>query len=347
MTSAGAFDYHRPSRLDEAVAVLLEGGSRAALLAGGTDLVPRLKRAQRAVDVVVDLAGLAELASIEERPEGLRIGAMATARQVARHPLVCERFPTLADAARVVGAQQIREMATVGGALASGPRCQFHDQTPFWRRANGPCLRDGLGTCHATGADRCVATHACDLPVALAALEALVEIDGPEGQRRLDVPGLHGRDGSSHLALEAGEILTAVVVPWRASRLVSAYRKLRLRKAVDRPLLGLGIALEIDAGLELRGLRIAACGVGPAVRLAPGLEPFVGARLDAPLADAVARAVARWLAPSPAIRIDVEWRRAMGLVLVRRALEALMLEAARRPGPRPEQEARPRRSSEA
>lgn len=333
MTFSRGFEHFRPSRLDEATAVLLEGGARAALLAGGTDLVPRLKRGQRALDVVVDLGGIAELGEVTATADGVRLGAMASPYDLARNGLVAERFPAVAEAARAVGAMQIRGMATLGGALASGLRCQFHDQTPFWRGANGPCLRDGGERCHATGRDLCVATQACDLPVALAALGARVEIRGPEGTRELEVTELQTGDGLAPLALGPGELVVAATLPWAASRLEGTYRKLRLRKAVDRPLLGLGLAAGVSEGGALESLRVAACGVGPAVRLAPDLEPFLGSRLDAALAGAIARSVARWLTPSPALRVDVAWRAGMGRVLVERGLEAIAKRAAARPRP--------------
>lgn len=328
-----SFEYLRPRSLAEASAVLLEGGDRAALLAGGTDLLVRLKRSIRKVDVVVDLGGLPELRDVVERPEGLWLGALVTPAELAAHPLARDLFTAVSRAASVVGACQIRQMATVGGALCSGPRCQYRDQSLFWRRTLGPCLASGGERCLATGGERCLATVACDLPPALAALGAVVEVHGPDGLRRSPVEGLYTGSGSyngrTHLSLGPGEVVTGALLPWPARDRVSTYEKVRLRRAVDRPLVGLAVEAAFDQRGTIGELRIATCGDGPWVRLVEGLEPFVGARLDERVAEAAGRAVRRAFLPTPAVRIDLAWRRHMAGVVARRALIELAARAAR------------------
>lgn len=321
MTSAGSFEYLRPRHIEEAIAVLLESGDRAALLAGGTDLLVRLKRALRAPDVVVDLGGLPDLATIDERADGLHIGATATVAAIVEHPVARRVFPGLTRAASLVGACQIRAMATVGGALCSGLRCQFRDQSRFWRSTLGPCVVRGGAACHAQPGDRCVATVACDLPPALAALGGLAEVVGPDGSRRIPVGSLYLDDGLRHLALTQGEVVTGVLLPWPARTSFSTYGKARLRKAVDRPLVGVAVAADLGRDRMLQALRIAACGCGPQVLLVEGLEPFVGARLDERVAEAVGRVVLRAFRPSPAVRVDPAWRRHLAGTLARRGLE--------------------------
>lgn len=332
-TLTRSFEYHRPGSVEEASSILVEGGGRAAVLAGGTDLLARVKRSLRSLDVVVDLGGLDELGRIEERAEGLFVGATARAWEIARHGTVAACFPALARAAGLVGGVQIRHMATLGGAVCSGLRCQLRDQSRFWRATIGPCLLDGGPACHARpgAGPSCAATAACDLPPALAALGAVLEIHGPAGRRELPVEAAYTGDGLRPLALDPGEIVLGARLPWsrRAPLVRSHYEKLRLRKAVDRPLVGVALALALEPGGAIAELRVAACGQGPAVQLVPGLEPFVGAELTTEVTEAIGRQVSRWFVPSPALRIDQAWRRAVAGLMVRRTAEALA-RAARR-----------------
>jgi 4-hydroxybenzoyl-CoA reductase subunit beta len=249
---------------------------------------------------------------------------MVTPFELAANAVVRSQFPALAQAAAVVGAVQLRGMATVGGALCGGLRCQYFDQSLFWRRANGRCRQEGGESCHAGSATRCVATQATDLAPALLALGATVELEGPDGVRRVPLGELYTSDGLAPYALGPGELLCAVIVPWPSATARSGYRKLRLRRAIDRPLVGLGLAIESDGDGTLLDLRIAVCGVGPAVVLVPGLEAFLGARLDESVASAIGRAVSRWLVPSPAWRIEAAWRQGMAGTMVARALPSLV-----------------------
>ncbi len=334
MTSTGIFDCFRPRSLAEAIAVLLENGDHAALLAGGTDLLVRLKRAQRSVDVVVDLNGMEELRRIEATPQGVEVGALVTPAMIATHPLFqSSGFNALTKAAAAVGALQVRNMATVGGALCNGLRCQYRDQSSFWRSSHGYCLREGGDLCHATGlSSQCVATQSCDLPPAFLALNAHVRIIGPDGMRNTPLADLYTDDATHPLALERAEILSDVILPWPTPATQSDYRKLRLRQAIDRPLLGIATQIGLSEELIINGINIAVCGVGPAIRLVPTLESFIGAQLDAPLSQAIGRVVSRWISPSPVFReVDMTWRKAMGHELVVKQLYS-MEKAARSGG---------------
>lgn len=320
-----SFEYHRPSSLAEASSLLIEGGDRVALLAGGTDLVVRLKRGLRRADLVVDLGGLDELSGIEERVDGLWLGAMARPWDLATHPALRQRFAAVAESAAVVGAMQVRSMATLGGALCGGLRCQLRDQSRFWRRTLGACLQDGGDRCHASATGRCLATVAADLPPALVAAGAEVELRGPEGRRTMPAERLYTGDGLRPLTLEPGELITGALLPWsvRAPRRLSSYRKTALRRSIDRPLVGLAAAVELSTSAEIEVLRIALCGDGPAVQLVDGLEGFVGAQLTPEVAASVGRQVAARFVPTPALRVDRAWRRTMATVMARRALGEL------------------------
>jgi CO/xanthine dehydrogenase FAD-binding subunit len=165
---------------------------------------------------------------------------------------------------------------------------------------------------------------ACDIPPVLAALGGVAEVVGPDGTRSVPVEAMYRDDGLRHLDLARGELVTGVLVPWPVRTSVSTYAKARLRKAVDRPLVGVAVAADVGPDREIRAIRVAVCGSGPRVQVVEGLEPFIGARLDEPVAEAVGRAVHRAFHPSPALRIDPAWRRHCTGVLVRRSLEEVL-----------------------
>ncbi|NTU79919.1 MAG: 4-hydroxybenzoyl-CoA reductase, partial [Chloroflexales bacterium] len=139
------FRYLAPHSAGEAVRLLGEYGDRAMLVAGGTDLYPNLKRRQFAPELLVGLRGLRDLIGIAGDPgQGVVIGALTTLSDVAGHPMLCARYPALAQAAGLVAAPQLRNVGTLGGNLCVDTRCSYYNQSEFWRASLGDCMmRDG------------------------------------------------------------------------------------------------------------------------------------------------------------------------------------------------------------
>ncbi|WP_284619113.1 4-hydroxybenzoyl-CoA reductase subunit beta [Aquabacterium humicola] len=310
----------RPSSVDDATRALAESGAQA--LAGGTDLLPNLRRGIGAPLVLVDLGAVAGLAGIDVQPDGsLRLGAATTLAALAGHPSVRADWPVLAKAASLVAGPTHREAATLGGNLCQDTRCVFYNQSDWWRAGNGWCLKYRGDKCHVVvKSDRCYATYHGDVAPALIALDAGVEIAGPGGMRTLPLAALYVEDGRQRLTLSSGEWLTAVVVPpsagWRAD-----YAKARIRDAVDFPLAGAAVALRRD-GHRIAGLRVAITGTNSAPLVVPTLG-VVGATWDAESAAVLAKAVqatANVLATTVA---PVRYRRRMLLALVRRLVDEL------------------------
>src|SRR5438105_4205212 len=129
------FQYFAPRELSEAAALLAEHGSRASLVAGGTDLFPNMKRRQQEPSVVIGLRGIASLRSIEASSAGMRIGAMTTLHELATSSPVVRHYPALAHAAGVVSTPPLRRMGTFGGNLCLDTRCTYYDQTYHWRKS--------------------------------------------------------------------------------------------------------------------------------------------------------------------------------------------------------------------
>lgn len=274
----------RPTSLDDAIAALGQPGARP--LAGGTDLLPNLRRGLGEPATLVDLSGIAGLDEIRSGDGALRIGAGVTLEAMAEHPAVPM---VLAAAALAVAGPSHRAAATLGGNLCQDTRCVFYNQSAWWREANGWCLKYRGDKCHVVvKSDRCYATYHGDVAPALMVLGARADLAGPAGRRQMPLADLFAESGAAHLALMPGEILAAVLLPplddWRAD-----YVKVRIRDAIDFPLAGVAAALRLDDG-RLTGLRVAITGAAsaPLSVAVSGLEDCTDVQAAA---EAVAEAV--------------------------------------------------------
>ncbi|MGZ4396389.1 MAG: FAD binding domain-containing protein, partial [Gaiellaceae bacterium] len=207
------FTYLRPRELGEACALLAEHGTDAALVAGGTDLLPKLKRQQIVARVLIGLQGIEELRRTRANG-GLSIGAGARLCELAAHPALEGPYAALGRAAGLIASPQIRNAGTLGGNLCLDTRCDYYDHTSDWREALGGCMKAGADVCRlASGGDRCWAITTSDLaPVALA-LEASVRLVSADGERLLPLADMYRDDGAAHLNKAPGEILAELVLP--------------------------------------------------------------------------------------------------------------------------------------
>ncbi len=241
----------------------------AAPIAGGTNLLDLMKENVSRPGQLVDINRLA-LAGIDATPDGgLRIGALATNADTARHPRVRADYPLLAEAILAGASAQLRNMATAGGNLMQRTRCYyFYDVgTPCNKRQPGsgcPAI-GGMNRIHAIlGASaHCVAVHPSDMCVALAALDATVEVLGPDGPRAIPFGQFHRLPGDTperDTNLARGEVITALLLPPAGAAQRSAYVKVRERSSYAFALVSVGVALELVDGV-LGEVRIALGGV--------------------------------------------------------------------------------------
>jgi 4-hydroxybenzoyl-CoA reductase subunit beta len=276
---------HRPATLEEAVR-LKAASEGARFLAGGTDLLVNLRHGLGEPSELIDLTAVADLASVRRNGESLWIGAGVTLADLARHPDV---HPALIQAALAVAGPTHRAAATLGGNLCQDTRCVFYNQSEWWREANSFCLKKEGDKCQVVAkSDRCYATYHGDIAPVLMVLDAEALLVGPDGARRVKLGDLYRETGASHLALAAGEVLAVVVLPvlpgWRAG-----YRKVRIRDAIDFPLVGLAAALRRD-GDVIGDLRLAITGTNSAP-LAVDTAGVAGRLWDGDAAATVAQAL--------------------------------------------------------
>ena len=282
----------------------------AAFLGGGTNLVDLMKLGVVAPGMLVDVTRL-----LPDRIErtvnrdgevggGLRIGAGVRNSDLAADPQVRAEFPMLAQAVLAGASGQLRNMATVGGNLLQRTRClYFQDVTkPCNKRMPGSgCpaqAGDHRNLAILGGSSDCVATHPSDMAVALAALDALVHVEGAAGPRAIPLSGLYrlpGDEPDRETTLERGDLITAVEVPARRYAGNSAYRKVRDRASYAFGVASVAAALDATGGV-VQDVRIALGAVAPVpwrARLAeqvlvgqPATAEWFGRAADAELAAA-------------------------------------------------------------
>src|SRR5690348_4495255 len=212
--------------------------ARAMLMAGGTDVLPNMKHRVFTPQVVVGLRGVAALRGIAYDPEhGLRLGAGVRLSEIAASPIIRDRYPALARAADVVSTPQLRQMGTIGGNLCLDTRCNYYNQSEFWRQARDFCLKKGSEICRvAPNGQGCYAVSSCDTAPALIAFGATVRIASRSGDRIASVSDLYHDDGIHPVRLQHGEVLSDVYLPALAAGWRSVYEKYRVRGAFDFPI---------------------------------------------------------------------------------------------------------------
>jgi xanthine dehydrogenase YagS FAD-binding subunit len=262
------FSYIRADGMGTALHEIAASGE-AKFIAGGTNLIDLMKENVERPSRLVDINRL-PLAEIKATPDGgLRLGALATNTDVAYHPEVERRYPLLSKAILAGASPQLRNMATVGGNLMQRTRCYyFYDTaTPCNKRkpGTGCSAIDGfnrihgiLGTSH-----QCIAVHPSDMCVALAALDAVVRVTGPKGERAIPFADFHRLAGDTpHIDtnLGADEIITAVDLPARGFAEHHAYLKVRDRASYAFALVSVAAAVELE-GQIIKLARVALGGV--------------------------------------------------------------------------------------
>ena len=293
------FEYRAPRSVGEAATILAGEGPRAMLIAGGTDLLPNMKRRHQAPAVLVSLRKIPELRNLNRT-----FGAGVTLAEIARS----EKAPAaLRQAAAQVATPQIRGMGTLGGNLCLDTRCNYYNQTYEWRKAIDFCLKkDGKICWVATASKRCVAVSSTDTAPALIALNATVKLVSEKGEREIPVEALYQNDGIEYLSRRPDEILTAVHVPagWK-----SAYWKLRRRGSFDFPILGVAAAAKLE-GEVIAEARIALGAVASRPFLVEKAGAFLkGKRLTDEVIAQAAELVANRAKPMDNTDMDLYWRK--------------------------------------
>lgn len=266
------FNYVKASSVDRALA----GAAGGKFIAGGTTLVDLMKLNVEVPNALVDI-NLLPLDKVEKLPDGgLRIGALVRNSELAWNADVKEHYAVLSQAILSGASPQLRNMATTGGNLLQRTRCSYFREpsagTPGGYGCNkrvpgtGCAALEGFHRTHAIlgTSEHCIATHPSDMCVAMAALEAVIHIEGPKGKRTIPFAEFHKLPGATpHIenALEAGELVTYVDLPKPIEGARSVYLKLRDRASYEFALASAAVVAKVENG-HVRYVRVAMGGVG-------------------------------------------------------------------------------------
>ena len=303
------FQYQRPTSVAEAARILAGEGPRGMLIAGGTDLLPNMKRRQQTPATLISLSRVEGFKKIANG-SGLTLGAGLTLTEVVGTKAVREQYRGLWQAAAQVASPHLRNMGTLGGNLCLDTRCNYYNQNEDWREAIGYCMKKEGKTCWvATASKRCLAVSSTDTAPALIALNAKVRLVSAAGERELDLASLYNNDGIDYLTRKPDEILTEVVLP-DAGQWKSTYWKLRRRGSFDFPLLGVAAAARMASdGTVLEARLVLGAVSSQPLLVAKASEFLAGKQLsDEVIAEAGVLAASR-AKPMDNTDLDVYWRK--------------------------------------
>ncbi len=273
---------HQAHTLHQACGFLKRFAPDARLLAGGTDLLVDLKAGKLSIGHVVSINRIPDLRGVSHHQNGLRIGALTTPNELADAPLVRDRFPAILDATRELAAPQIRNLATVGGNIAS-------------------------------------AVPSADLPPILMAMNASVVLWSARGERTVPLEAFFL--GPRQTQCDQDELLTAILVPDPPQRFGAAYARFALRAANACAVAGVAASLELSQHKTIQQARIALAAVAPVPRLATAAaQSLINRTLDHSAIDRAANLAAQDADPISDIRASAEYRKELVAVLTRRAL---------------------------
>ena len=323
------FNYRSPRTVRDAADLLAGSSGGAMLVAGGTDLLPNMKRRQQVPGTLIGLRRIAELRTIESSAglsglRGITIGAGVTLTELVRDQRVRAEYGALWQAASQVATPHLRNMGTLGGNLCLDTRCNYYDQNYEWRKAIDFCIKKDGATCWvATGSPKCLAVSSTDTAPALLALGASVTLVSAHGTRQVAASDLYQNDGIHYLTRRPDEILTSIHIPpmagWR-----SVYWKLRRRGSFDFPVLSVAVAATVaaDGTVEAARIVLGAVASRPIVATAAA-DAIVGQRLTDEVIAHAAETAAKPAKPMDNTDFDLTWRKRVMKDVVTYALREL------------------------
>jgi len=312
------FDYLRPKTAREAARMAADLGPQAMFVAGGTDLFPKLKRRQFEVDTLIGLDFLPK--QVRSGSGETVVGAGVTLAAAATDAHLVKEFRGYAEAAGLVSSPPLRNAGTIGGNLCVDTRCNYYDMTYEWRKAVGFCIKkDGVICLVAPSSPRCWALSSSDTAPMAIALEGLVILAGPDGDRELPVATLYKDDGIDYLAKQPSEVVTGLRLP-ASEGTSSSYVKLRRRGSIDFPIAGAAVALGLDGDVVSR-CRIVLSAVASHPLEARAADEFLtGKNLDEEAIRQAAEIAAKPAKPLDNADLTHFWRKRMVRVVVEEAL---------------------------
>jgi 4-hydroxybenzoyl-CoA reductase subunit beta len=314
------FELHRPTSVEETVALAGRLAPKFDYIAGGTDLLPNYKMRLNTRPNLIALEDVSELRGVSLE----RVGAMARLGELERDAPFAQAYPGVVEAVREVATPLVRASGTLGGNLLVETRCFFFNQSLPWRESLGFCLKADGDRCHVVPQkEKCYATFSGDLAPSLSVLDAEVEVAGRSGRRRVPVTTMYDAEGDGIVRhhLQPGDLLVAVHFPSSARTMRATYRKLRVRPSFDFPELGVAAAARLDAEGRVESLALCVGGTETYPKRFDELTaPMLGAPPTLPRVRELAEAVQKRVRPVHNTFLQADYRKKMAGVFVRRAV---------------------------
>ncbi len=317
------FRYCAPTTIDEAALILASEGPQALLLAGGTDLLPNMKRRQQVPHTLVALSKIGALRSIQNG-SGLRLGAGLTLTNLVENDTIRREYTGLWQAAVQVATPLLRNMGTLGGNLCLDTRCDYYDQTYEWRKAIDFCMKKEGEICWvATASKKCLAVSSTDIAPALLALGAQLQLVSSTDERSLALDEYYNNDGIAYMVRRPDEILTEVILSspagWK-----STYWKLRRRGSFDFPVLSVAAAVRTAADGKVEDARIVLGAVASQpILTTAAADVLIGNQLSDEVIAAAAVAATHRAKPMDNTDFTLQWRKRVTPAFVTYALREL------------------------
>jgi 4-hydroxybenzoyl-CoA reductase subunit beta len=318
------FEFRVPRTLEEAARILDGEGATTMPLAGGTDLLPNMKRRQQVPRTLMSLRHIEALTQIQFQHSASRLGACLTLSDIAADPRFRNGLTALSQAASQVATPQIRNMATLGGNLCLDTRCNYYDQSYEWRKSINFCLKKDGTTCWvAPGSPKCVAVSSTDTAPALIALGARVCLVSRSEEREVPLSELYNNDGMNYSKRKPNEILAEVLLDpvhgWK-----STYWKLRRRGSFDFPVLSVAAAVHLsDTGVVDDARIVVGSAASRPLIAADAAKSLLGRSLNQESIAEAATLAARIAKPLDNTDFDMTWRKKVTSEFVTYALREL------------------------
>jgi 4-hydroxybenzoyl-CoA reductase beta subunit len=321
-----SFEYLEPRTVEEALEMLAGHADQAAVVAGGTDLIVRMKQRLAQPAFLVSLKHLNDLNYIRREKAHIVIGAKTPLVSLRDSELIRTHFPALADAARLIGAPSIQHFrGTIGGNVCLQTRCLYYNQSAVWRSGRSPCHKDHGKICYAEeNSDRCRSANQSDGACALMGLGARIVLNSTRGKRSLAIEDFFTSRGEAPFAAGSDELVTEIQIPAPGEREGNSFQKLAYRSAMDYALVSATAWLTVEKG-RLSGARLVIGGAGASpLLLKETSDKLVGKEVHDKYA--VEETVKQARSHASAFMVDnlgstLEYRKKMSAVMVKRAVD--------------------------
>ena len=316
------FEYASPKSVEAAVKLLAQAGGKARILAGGTDLLPSLKRRSVIAELIVNIKEIDELRKVEDKGGGrFAVGAAVGLRRLQD----LTWWPAVVQAASRVAAAELRNMGTIGGNILLDNRCCYCDRSREWWRGKEPCFKRGGNRCYVfPSGSQCRAAASSDLAPALMAIGVTAEVASPSGSRLLPVGDLFQADGACSHTIEREEIITHFHFPSLPAGSGTAFNKVAKRRTLDFALVNAAARISREAdGVTCKEASAVVSGSSVLPTVLP-VDQLVGQKITPAALDEIAVEAVKdigFITCAAAPDVPAGYRRQAARVLLRQCLE--------------------------